>query len=833
MANSNSPHGIPMYIWMGQIVDEKNWTGNEPKTIHAKDEIPGWGKRYKVRILGRDTQVKDVPDDQLEMADILLPVTAGSGLAGSKQTANLRQGDYVVGFYKDGLEGNQPCILGCLPNNAQTALFPGDPPTAYAPRSGYVGLEGQKPISTKDIWKAASGGGVPAAEAGSVSSSKQATTEKQDQAVQGEKSYTLSKPYICDGPTSAISKTQLELKKAIATVNVIKGQAAQYSDLENSVGSILQNAGGFIQTYMKLHTDYIRGSVLKEVNKQLQPIYDKLSPNKLVNFGKKMDGLQEALNCAFQNIMGKLGPLISSLLNSLVDQFINAPLCAISTFLAGLLSSMLGPITSALAAFGGLLGNIGGILGSVFNILDMVTGVLNLFVCESPVKCEMNPEWNIWDGGQKFAAALPAKMSKIIADRAAELGNPNPPPCPSAPLPCGPPTLSFGGSGSGATGNAIIGECGGIIGVDMTAFGSGYSSSASIQIGQACGNGSGAVLKPVVGTPPETQGGVFNGQITSTDGNNVSGTFNGVTDKGIEIRGRFRGTSNEDGVDGDFEGESDNCNRIEGTFRANTRQGSRLRGLLTARFRCDNNAGIGTTSAGIGTTSGGAITKVIVVDPGVGYLPKPNGEVGGEGSKLAGKCDTLIYDLDNKYELYKPDDVVGIQSGYQISLPLGTSIQILSPEGDYVEEIRGRGLTEKIVVNSTGTFTCPKCPDIPENIPDNPTSSDGSYPVILAIESVEILNPGFNYSGNEEITITPDKGAKLKPTFGKNGEVARVDVINGGLGFTDIPRLSIVSQTGINAVLQPVFTVIRVADIPDGLDSIPQGTEVLTVKQCF
>jgi hypothetical protein len=57
--------------------------------------------------------------------------------------------------------------------------------------------------------------------------------------------------------------------------------------------------------------------------------------------------------------------------------------------------------------------------------------------------------------------------------------------------------------------------------------------------------------------------------------------------------------------------------------------------------------------------------------------------------------------------------------------------------------------------------------------------------------------------------------------------------LNGGIGFDDIPKLIIQSKTGINAVMQPVFGIIRIGEIPDAVDIIPPGTKIVHVKQCF
>ena len=110
--------------WVGQIADDSTWRDNISSSIHkSKDSIPGWGRRYKVRIIGLHDQGEVViPSSQLPWAQIMYPVTAGGGQANSGQTSNLRQGMMVFGFFLDGQDQQVPVIMGVLGNNSQTAL---------------------------------------------------------------------------------------------------------------------------------------------------------------------------------------------------------------------------------------------------------------------------------------------------------------------------------------------------------------------------------------------------------------------------------------------------------------------------------------------------------------------------------------------------------------------------------------------------------------------------------------------------------------------------------------------------------------------------------------
>ena len=90
--------------WVGQIADDSTWRSNKnPGKFSGTESIPGWGERYKVRIIGlHDQGESEIPSEQLPWAQIMYPVTAGGGQARSSQTSNLRQGMMVFGFFMDG-----------------------------------------------------------------------------------------------------------------------------------------------------------------------------------------------------------------------------------------------------------------------------------------------------------------------------------------------------------------------------------------------------------------------------------------------------------------------------------------------------------------------------------------------------------------------------------------------------------------------------------------------------------------------------------------------------------------------------------------------------------
>tara|TARA_B100000427_G_scaffold200687_1_gene166842 strand:- start:45 stop:1913 length:1869 start_codon:yes stop_codon:yes gene_type:complete len=122
--NNTGVIGLDFVWWIGQVTDDSYWRDNILSgKFESAETIPGWGYRYKVRIIGmQDFGEESVSSENLDWANVMYPVTAGSYLQNSGQTPMIRQGNIVFGFFLDGVSRKSPIIMGCLGNNSQTEL---------------------------------------------------------------------------------------------------------------------------------------------------------------------------------------------------------------------------------------------------------------------------------------------------------------------------------------------------------------------------------------------------------------------------------------------------------------------------------------------------------------------------------------------------------------------------------------------------------------------------------------------------------------------------------------------------------------------------------------
>ena len=221
------------------------------------------------------------------------------------------------------------------------------------------------------------------------------------------------------------------------------------------------------------------------------------------------------------------------------------------------------------------------------------------------------------------------------------------------------------------------------------------------------------------------------------------------------------------------------------------------------------------------------VVGVVMNDTGYGYIPTGDGSKGASGWTWAESNETTVKRFDGTFETpLQPGAQIELFEGDTVSFPGGIDHTLSSSESPLI-------ITAPILpTKETGAV------DIPDlGITIGPPTDrdkyaglgDGKYPVILGIESVNISDPGFNYTPTDEITVSPSNGAKLVPKFDPLGSLVGVNILNSGSGFNDDVDIYIKSKTGYNAKMIPVFNVKSVGDDPT---LSPDDTSLVQVIDC-
>ena len=796
--------------WIGQVVDQTKWAGNLPATpTKTTKEQQGFDFRYKVRIMGYHTaSPEDLSDDDLPWASVMLPVTAGAS-GGARQTPQLRQGNFVYGFFLDGEDAQMPIIMGVIGYNQYTAILKDIPEGGgFAPFSGYT----VKDTVPRDALGTTQEEGTAAADGVDITNTyftgKTNNKEVMESLVSliGRKDGASKEQYVNESkpkiiPTiskcepSPVVGIQREMKNMIAEVQRIKKTANDWEtkvstkidNIEKEIAKVKDNATKAIAGDVKRITAEIQKNALKKVNDALSESYNEIFPTELPQLKVEVEIANDELACLFKNIMKNLTGMVGGFLDQVTDKFINTPPCASENFLGSLLGKISGLIDSAIssvmAPIKGLLAGMGVATSAIDDVMGFATDALSFLTCEEDPRCSEVKEWNSISGAEKsatldlFSIVNKAKEAASLVQNAvegvtnigsalsdiaknADFSDALKPGCNTGPVNCGPPTVEFiGGGGSGATGNVIVSALTTVMGVDIITPGGNYIGAPRLKFSDSCNKGKGAVGRAVMGQVPvqvrvPVQVSVPV-QVTTTlpDGTTTTGPDpNGATTLVPDPNGATTLVPDPNGK----------------------------------------------------TTLG--VTQIIMDDTGIDYLPAPDGSQGGDGRTWADADETTIRRADGTYDTpYKPGTVIPVSIGDEVTNP-------------------GGGVD---LITETGTITARPPVDKSKGGPF-PSLGSGDYPVVLEIEDINILDPGFGYDPNDKVVV--GNGAELKIEVDSLGSLTKVDVLNGGIGFTEDPDIYIDSNSGYNAKLMPVFKVNRV-----GEDIAPEAVStgaVLSVIDC-
>ena len=320
--------GGSFYWFIGQVADDSTWRENQnPEKFEELSEMPAWGYRYKVRIVGyHDQEESEVTAEELPWAQVMYPVTAGTGHGGSYQSPAIKQGSFVFGFFLDGKDQQTPIIMGCLGNNAKTKLerrqgTEGGGGKNFTPISFFSKMIAEEPVEQKHLKDADLSPKQNGNDAYSSPSSGNVTMESSDanniKSTADRKKYnTLIEKHAlaCPNPDtqSDTKNIQTVISKLTAKIEEFQKSlvdadlAAGLPILQNNkdIDKAIEDASKEISKYMKGTMNKLQQFTTKEFNEKLAPIENFTPPSHTLDvLKKKVEGL-EKIACMFNGMAG-------------------------------------------------------------------------------------------------------------------------------------------------------------------------------------------------------------------------------------------------------------------------------------------------------------------------------------------------------------------------------------------------------------------------------------------------------------------------------------------------------------------------------------------------
>lgn len=311
--------------WVGEVADDSTWRENISETkIEDKDQTPGWGYRYKVRIIGlHDQEESSIKSDQLPWAQVMYPITAGGGQGGSFQTPAIRQGNFVFGFFLDDQDKQVPVIMGVLGNNSKTTLNTRTSLTGgknFTPQSHFARTQKRDPTkrtSDSELRVNKPTRGFPTHESADAVHLECVRDAKKDDVLKRKHALACPDPDK-DSPTKAIQTIMENLTEKIQNIQkslqfYANAAALPVKNALKEIDRIIKEAADEIAKHMKEIYAKIQNFVTDAFNKATQPLLKIAPPTFRTDLLKTQLKGFEALVCIFNKII-----------NGLLDQILNA-----------------------------------------------------------------------------------------------------------------------------------------------------------------------------------------------------------------------------------------------------------------------------------------------------------------------------------------------------------------------------------------------------------------------------------------------------------------------------------------------------------------------------
>ena len=339
------------------------------------DGDKGWSWRYKVRIMDKHPDDKSIlSDEELPWAQVLLPVTAGSGAANYAQSPQINQGDTVSIAYFDDDE-QMPIITGILPRTKNV------PTSEEAPESdGFMPTTGFTEYRPKS-------GKIPDEESNESNKKSQPSTRSDNfSSVFGETSVLTNG---CDPNSYKADAVAAEVNNLINQIQKVAKTAEQKESL---IAGAIDRIHALVNPYVGEMFKNIFESLVPVLNSGLSALYKAVfakvfaatqstiaatlaAQAALIALQPPIQILQEAIQLLAAQVVSGLLEKVEALVRDTVDNNDNFTTCASTQFNGAMINAIIGDIDTGLAP---LLLAVATVLSGGFSTVNVIRGTMDI-----------------------------------------------------------------------------------------------------------------------------------------------------------------------------------------------------------------------------------------------------------------------------------------------------------------------------------------------------------------------------------------------------------------------------------------------------------------------
>lgn len=339
------------------------------------DGDKGWSWRYKVRILDKHPDDKSIlPDEELPWAQVLLPVTAGSGAANFAQSPQINQGDTVSIAYFDDDE-QMPIITGILPRTKVVSQSEEAPESdGFMPTTGFTEFRPKSGI-------------IPDEESNESNKTSQPSTRSDNfSSVFGETSVLTNG---CDPNTYKADAVAAEINNLINQIQKVSKTSEQKESLINGA---IDRVHALVNPYVGEMFKNIFESLVPVLNSGLSALYKAVyakvyaatqstiaatlaAQAALIALQPPIQILQEAIQLLAAQVVSGLLAKVEDLVRDTVDNNDNFTTCASTQFNGAMVNAIIGDVDSGLAP---LLLAVATVLSGGFDTANVIRGTMDI-----------------------------------------------------------------------------------------------------------------------------------------------------------------------------------------------------------------------------------------------------------------------------------------------------------------------------------------------------------------------------------------------------------------------------------------------------------------------
>ena len=569
--------------WIGQVAQKNSWKDKSQFAKEKGSDGEVWPARCKVRVVGYHPFDGNIlADEDLPWAQIMLDPSFGSTQGGVGGTINLKGGETCFGFFLDGDDAQQPVIIGLLyrsdgvNNLVSEELIAKEKSSGFKPFTGHPGnlipatqrsSRADKPIdpetpstqtpplSQTDLANLAFNPNIGFTTS-IINSNEVKFPQYGDRIIFDSASslwqvakvadITLTIPNGCQN--NLIGQITQALQDFMAITNGLDKYLDTYIDpvlneIAN-VGQIIRNTARSITGVVKLIINNLRNTIFKCISWAFRKLIGKLPPPFQTIYLEAMKKILDIIFCILDKLPASIFDFVQGLLEDLVDSTINAPICAVEQWTAGVLSNLMDEIENSLGTImSGLdwltegLGTVSSILNQANSLASQIFSFLECtgLACKTPSvwASKFGPsekeadDWekavknvNVFKGLTKVGTAIDdsirqsalyggdGSISNLFQDNScsSKVTNPQtqddlmPMPIGSKWKYCIPPEVRIIGDGVGAKAVPIVGVNKKIFAIQISNGGVGYTQgNTTVRVVDNSGYGSGATANPIIG----------------------------------------------------------------------------------------------------------------------------------------------------------------------------------------------------------------------------------------------------------------------------------------------------------------------------------------------